>query len=134
MMTGLAHDECFPSSFEHDLCPERSLLSYAFQIHEFSYLMNHTRFIFHLAEFAFSPHEPSYHLLLLISGGRWDGIHQYRVFVVFERNSSKRGNQRLSPFLSWNGDLKAGAHAVRCFDSGFEAFKDRCASGLIFGR
>jgi hypothetical protein len=36
VMTGLAHDECLSSSFEHDLCPERSLLSHPFQIGELS--------------------------------------------------------------------------------------------------
>ena len=133
-MTGLAHDEGFPSSFEHDLCPKRSLLSPAFQIHEFSYLMNYTIFIFHLAEFAFSPHEPSYHLLWLRVDGRWDSIHQHGLFVVLERNSSKRCNQGLFPFLSGDSDLKARAPPVWGIDGGFEAIENRCTPGLIFGR
>jgi hypothetical protein len=131
-VAGLAHDECFSSSFEHDVCPERSLLSHLFQNDELFHLMNHTCFLFYLAAFTCSSHEPSYHLLLLIADGRWDLVHQHGLFVTLERNSSKRCHTWLFSFLSY-GDLKAGAHAVRRFHAGFQALEDRCASGLLFG-
>jgi hypothetical protein len=131
-MAGLAHDKGFSSSFEHHLCPQRSLLSHPLQVNELSYVMNHTSFIFDFAELAFSPFEPSYHLLLLIADGRWDLVHQHGLFVTLERNSSKRCHTWLFSFLSY-GDLKAGAHAVRRFHAGFQALEDRCASGLLFG-
>ena len=74
VMTGLAHDKGLSSSFEHDLCPERSLLPHAFQIYELSCVMNYALFIFYFTKLAYPPFEPSYYLLLLITDGGWQPI------------------------------------------------------------
>ena len=61
IMTGLANDQRFASVLEHDMCPRRPIFSHINKVSQFADLVNHTLFIFDLAEFTGARYESSYH-------------------------------------------------------------------------
>ena len=65
-MTGLANDQGFPSSLQHDLRPMRSIFSHSCKFGKSAYLVNHAIVIFDFAEFTGACDESSYNLLSLI--------------------------------------------------------------------
>jgi len=68
VVTGLANDQGFASSFEHDVRPARPLLPHFLSICSFPSLMHDTVFISDFTQLTSSRYESSYHLLLLITG------------------------------------------------------------------
>src|ERR1700676_2719273 len=97
VMAGLANDECFASSFQHDLRPVGAPSPHTFQVCKFADKVNHTVFIFDCTQFAFARYESSYHLLLFIANGDWESINQDSLFLVFKRDPAKGGNQGFLP-------------------------------------
>ncbi len=97
VVAGLANDEGFASSFQHDLCPVWSPFSHVFQVCQFADMVNDTVLTFDRTQFAGARYESSYHLLLFIANGDGESINQDSLLPVFERNTAESGNQR---FLS----------------------------------
>jgi hypothetical protein len=133
LMTGLANDQGFPSSLEHDLRPVRSIFSHLCQFGKSAYLVNHTVFIFDFTQFTPACYESSYYLLSLIV--HWSGIliDKDGVLVAYQRNAAKSGNQRFLAITSHQRCLKALSGAVRCLDDGLEPFGYGSGGAAIFG-
>jgi hypothetical protein len=104
VMAGLANDECFASSLQHDLCEVGSSFSHAFQVYKFADMVNDSVLTFDRTKFACARYESSYHLLLFIANGEWESINQDSLFLVFERTSAESGNQRFLSACALFGD------------------------------
>ena len=104
VVAGLANDECFASSFQHDLCPVWSSFSHAFQVCQFADMVNGSVLTFDHTKFAFARYEASYPLLLFIANGGWKSINPNGLFLVGERDTPKGGNQGFLPAFALFGD------------------------------
>src|SRR5947209_1899724 len=134
VMAGLANDECFASSFQHDVCPVWSSFSHAFQVCKFADVVNNTVLIFDQTQFAFARYESPYHLLLFIANGNGESINQNGLFLVFERDTSEGGNQGFLPAFALFGDLEASSNAIRSLNERMIAMNHCLLTLAIFGR
>jgi hypothetical protein len=133
IMAGLANDERFASSFQHDLRPMRSFVSHAFQVSKFAHVMNNSVLTFDETKFALTRYESSYHLLLLIANGGRESINQNGLFPVDERDTSECSNQGFLSTFALFDDLQARSGAVRSLNVGTIAM-DHCLLALpVFG-
>ena len=99
-VTRLANDQGFSSVFEHDLRPERLIFSHRGEIGKSAHLMDHALLVFDGAEFAGARYESSYHLPSLIDDHGGYLIDQDSLWVAYQRNSPKSGNEWFLPVAS----------------------------------
>src|SRR5580765_6213027 len=134
IMTGLANDQRFAPVLEHNVCPRRSIFPHVTKVGKFANLVNHTLFIFDLAEFTGACYESAYHLPSLIADLDGKAIDQDSLSVSYEWDTSELCNQRFLATTSWQGSLEACSLSMRGLNGGSEAFGHRSGRTAIFGR
>ena len=99
-MTSLANDQGFTPVLEHDLRPKRLISSHRGQIGKSAHLMNHALLVFDGAEFTGARYESSYYLPSLIDDRGGYLIDQDSLWISYQGNTSKSGNEWFLPVAS----------------------------------
>ncbi len=122
-VTSLANDQGFTSVLEHDLRPKRLISSHRGQIGKPVHLMNHALLVFDGAEFTGARYESSYYLPSLIDDHGGYLIDQDSLWISYQRNTSKSGNEWFLPVASLSRRFQTCSRTVRGINSGSEAFR-----------
>ncbi len=132
-MTGLANHQRFTSPLFHDVCPARHMsLFVGVQIGHLTDVVN-LAFSHQVTEFASVSAESLRDLLAFRLVESRSCIHENGLFLPFERDTTKSGNQRCFPARSFHRDLKAPPHAIRSINGGLVSAKEFADVGLVFG-
>jgi hypothetical protein len=132
-MTGLANYQRFTPSLFHDVCPARHMsLFISVQIGHLTNVV-HLAFSHQVTEFASVGAESLRNLLAFRLIESWSCIHENGLFLPFERNTTKAGNQRFLPISPFHHHLEAPPLAIGSIDGGLLSTKERADAGLMFG-
>lgn len=106
-----------------------------FVIVQISHLMDVVNLAFshQVTEFASVSAESLRDLLALRLVESWSCIHENGLFLPFERDTTKSGNQRFLPVCSFHPYLKAPPLAIRGINGGLVSAKEVVDAGLVFG-
>ena len=134
MVTGLANDQGFASSFEHHVRPARPFFPHLFEICEFASLMHDTVVISAFTQLASARDESPYHLLLLITVQSRNFLNEDRFFAVPQRDSTELRDQRFLSIRTFQTSLEAFSWAVWGLGDGPVPLDHLRDGAVIFGR
>src|SRR2546425_8205489 len=131
-MTSLANDQGFASVIKHDLRPKGSIFSHRGKFGKSAHLVNDALLVFDGAEFTSARYESSDHLPSLIGDHGGYLINQDSLWVSYQRDSPKPGNQWFLAVVALQLCFKALSRTMRSINESLEALGHGSGGTVIF--